>query len=258
MTYSSAVFKNDDDDLSKAQINKYQCLAELADIKPDDHVLEIGCGWGGFAKYVTSTIGAKVTGITISREQHAFAQRSIHEAGLADRADVRLVDYRELDGKFDKIVSIEMFEHMRNWHQLLERIHSWLAKEGCLFIHIFVHRELAYLFDGQGGVNWMAEHFFKEGMMPAESLLPLCNQHLITEQIWRVNGTHYAKTLRAWLEKIDENRRAAIAILTRDLDVKEAHIQWRRWRIFFMACEELFGFNGGNEWYVAHYRLIKR
>ena len=104
----------------------------------------------------------------------------------------------------------------------------------------------------------MAEHFFKEGMMPAESLLPLCNQHLITEQIWRVNGTHYAKTLRAWLQKIDKNRRAALAVLTRDLDIKEAYIQWRRWRIFFMACEELFGFNGGNEWYVAHYRLIKR
>ncbi|MEL0197157.1 MAG: cyclopropane-fatty-acyl-phospholipid synthase family protein, partial [Rhodobiaceae bacterium] len=109
MTYSSAVFDNDGDDLATAQTNKYRRLADLADIQPGDHVLEIGCGWGGFAKYVTSTIGAKVTGITISKEQHAFAQRSIHEAGLADRADVRLVDYRELDGKFDKIVSIEMF-----------------------------------------------------------------------------------------------------------------------------------------------------
>ena len=88
----------------------------------------------------------------------------------------------ETNQKYDRVVSVEMFEHMRNWHQLLERIHSWLTNEGCLFIHIFVHRELAYLFDGQGGVNWMAEHFFKEGMMPAESLLPLCNQHLITSR----------------------------------------------------------------------------
>ena len=256
LKYSSGYWTDGATTLAESEKRMLEITCERAQLQDGQQILELGCGWGSLSMWMAR----KYPNSTITAVSNSATQKTFIDAQQLPNLTVITADMNtfETDQKYDRVVSVEMFEHMRNWHQLLERIHRWLTKDGCLFIHIFVHRELAYLFDGQGGVNWMAEHFFKEGMMPAESLLPLCNQHLITEQIWRVNGTHYAKTLRAWLQKIDKNRRAALAVLTRDLDIKEAHIQWRRWRIFFMACEELFGFNGGNEWYVAHYRLINR
>ena len=256
LKYSSGYWADGATTLAESEKRMLEITCERAQLQDGQQILELGCGWGSLSMWMAR----KFPNSTITAVSNSATQKTFIDAQQLPNLTVITADMNtfETDQKYDRVVSVEMFEHMRNWHQLLKRIHRWLTKDGCLFIHIFVHRELAYLFDGQGGVNWMAEHFFKEGMMPAESLLPLCNQHLITEQIWRVNGTHYAKTLRAWLQKIDKNRRAALAVLTRDLDIKEAHIQWRRWRIFFMACEELFGFNGGNEWYVAHYRLIKR
>jgi cyclopropane-fatty-acyl-phospholipid synthase len=151
-----------------------------------------------------------------------------------------------------------MFEHMRNWGELLRRIRGWLRPDGKCFIHIFVHRELAYLFNEAGEVNWMAEHFFKEGLMPSEALLTLVNRDMVVKRHWRVNGRHYAKTLRAWLNRIDTNRSEALAVLSRNHGHEDARIQFGRWRIFFMACEELFDFKGGEEWYVTHYLLEKR
>jgi cyclopropane-fatty-acyl-phospholipid synthase len=151
-----------------------------------------------------------------------------------------------------------MFEHMRNWPELLRRINGWLNEEGRLFIHIFVHRELAYLFNDSGSVNWMAEHFFKEGMMPSEQLLFMLNGHMLVDRHWRINGRHYARTLRAWLDLIDRNPAGAVEILKETCSRESARRQVGRWRIFFMACEELFGFKEGEEWYVAHYLLKKR
>ena len=238
MTYSSAVFKNDDDDLSKAQINKYQCLAELADIKPDDHVLEIGCGWGGFAKYVTSTIGAKVTGITISREQHAFAQRSIHEAGLADRADVRLVDYRELDGKFDKIVSIEMFEAVGQayWETYFSAVSSLLKRGGRAAIQSITIDDAA--FDAyRRDPDFIQRYIFPGGMLPSlpvlQSPLQSAGLELVEEHGY---GLHYARTLAQWRERFNE---AWPELATGKFDARFK----RMWELYLAYCEG--GFRGG-------------
>ena len=238
MTYSSAVFKNDDDDLSKAQINKYQCLAELADIKPDDHVLEIGCGWGGFAKYVTSTIGAKVTGITISREQHAFARRSIHEAGLADRADVRLVDYRELDGKFDKIVSIEMFEAVGQayWETYFSAVSSLLKRGGRAAIQSITIDDAA--FDAyRRDPDFIQRYIFPGGMLPSlpvlQSPLQSAGLELVEEHGY---GLHYARTLAQWRERFNE---AWPKLATGKFDARFK----RMWELYLAYCEG--GFRGG-------------
>ena len=256
LKYSSGFWADDATTLAESEKQMLEITCERAQLEDGQQILELGCGWGSRSIWMARTYpNSTITAVSNSSTQKAFIDAQHLPNLTVITADMNTF---ETEQTFDRVVSVEMFEHMRNWHQLLERIHHWLNSDGRLFIHIFVHRELAYLFDGKGGVNWMSEHFFKEGMMPAESLLPICNQHLLTDQTWRVKGTHYAKTLRAWLQKIDQNRRQAITILTRDLGLKEAQIQWRRWRIFFMACEELFGFNGGNEWYVAHYRLIKR
>lgn len=238
MTYSSAVFKNDDDDLSKAQINKYQCLAELADIKPDDHVLEIGCGWGGFAKYVTSTIGAKVTGITISKEQHAFAQRSIHEAGLADRADVRLVDYRELDGKFDKIVSIEMFEAVGQayWETYFSAVSSLLKRGGRAAIQSITIDDAA--FDAyRRDPDFIQRYIFPGGMLPSlpvlQSPLQSAGLELVEEHGY---GLHYARTLAQWRERFNE---VWPELATGKFDARFK----RMWELYLAYCEG--GFRGG-------------
>ena len=238
MTYSSAVFKNDDDDLSKAQINKYQCLAELADIKPDDHVLEIGCGWGGFAKYVTSTIGAKVTGITISKEQHAFAQRSIHEAGLADRADVRLVDYRELDGKFDKIVSIEMFEAVGQayWETYFSAVSSLLERGGRAAIQSITIDDAA--FDAyRRDPDFIQRYIFPGGMLPSlpvlQSPLQSAGLELVEEHGY---GLHYARTLAQWRERFNE---VWPELATGKFDARFK----RMWELYLAYCEG--GFRGG-------------
>lgn len=256
LKYSSGFWQQPDTTLEESEKKMLEITCQRAQLTDGQQILELGCGWGSLSLWMARTYpNATITAVSNSATQKAYIDAQNMPNLTVITADMNTF---QPDGQFDRVVSIEMFEHMRNWHQLLQHIDSWLLPNGALFIHIFVHRELAYLFDGKGGVNWMSEHFFKEGMMPAEQLLPLCNQHLVTEKIWRVNGTHYARTLRAWLEKIDQNRKAAHTILERGLGKHNAQLQFGRWRIFFMACEELFGFNGGNEWYVGHYRLKKR
>ena len=238
MTYSSAVFKNDDDDLSQAQINKYQCLVELADIKPDDHVLEIGCGWGGFARYVTSSIGAKVTGITISKEQHDFAQKSIYEAGLADRADVRLVDYRELSGKYDKIVSIEMFEAVGQayWETYFSAVSDLLKRGGRAAIQSITIDHTA--FDAyRRDPDFIQRYIFPGGMLPS---LPVLQSPLQSAGLALVEqhgyGLHYAKTLAQWRERFNE---AWPELATGKFDARFK----RMWELYLAYCEG--GFRGG-------------
>ncbi len=238
MTYSSAVFKNDDDDLSQGQINKYQCLVELADIRPDDHVLEIGCGWGGFAKYVASTIGAKVTGITISKEQHAFARKSIDEAGLNDRADVRLADYRELDGKYDKVVSIEMFEAVGQayWPTYFGVVSNLLKKGGRAAIQAITIDDAAFE-AYRRDPDFIQRYIFPGGMLPSlpvlQSPLRLAGLELLEE---RGYGLHYARTLAQWRERFNA---AWPDLATGQFDARFK----RMWELYLAYCEG--GFRGG-------------
>jgi len=158
---------------------------------------------------------------------------------------------------YDRIVSVEMFEHMRNYPELFRRISNWLEPDGRFFMHIFCHRTTPYEYIDKGPSDWMSRHFFSGGIMPSADLPMRIGGDLAVEKHWQWNGDHYAKTLRAWLDKMDARKGAVMPILEETYGKDQAE-RWRmRWRIFFMACEELFAYNGGREWYVSHY-LLKR
>ncbi len=256
LKYSSGYWPVADTTLAESEEYMLELTCKRAGLVDGMDILELGCGWGSLSLWMAEHYpNSKITAVSNSRTQKKF----IDARGFAN-LEVITLDMNDFNiaRRFDRVVSVEMFEHMRNWPELLRRINGWLKLDGKLFIHIFVHRELAYLFNDAGEVNWMSEHFFKEGMMPSESLMTLTNQDMVTERHWRINGKHYARTLRAWLDRIDQNAEDVIAILERHHGSEEARLQFGRWRIFFMACEELFGFKEGEEWYVAHYLLKKR
>ncbi len=160
--------------------------------------------------------------------------------------------------RFDRVMSIEMFEHMRNWPLLLARIASWLRDDGKLFLHVFTHRTFAYTFDETMEDNWMGQHFFTAGLMPSDDLIFEFQDHLRVEAHWRISGTHYQKTAEAWLSRLDANRREIQPILAATYGADRALLWLQRWRIFFMACAELWGYSGGTEWMVSHYRLRRK
>ena len=238
MTYSSAVFDSDDDDLTKAQLNKYKRLAELADIQPGDRVLEIGCGWGGFAKYVTSEIGASVTGITISKEQFAYANNVIHEAGLEDKVDLRLMDYRDLQGHFDKIVSIEMFEAVGKdyWPTYFEIMSKVLKKGGRAVIQSITIDHAAY-HSYENQPDFIQRYIFPGGMLPSLPMLekPLAEAglHLVSEHGY---ASHYARTLDQWRQRFN-------AAWPQFAEPQFDHRFKRMWELYLAYCEG--GFRAG-------------
>ena len=256
LKYSSGYWPNPKTTLSESEEIMLALTCNRAGLRDGMDILELGCGWGSLSLWMAKNYpNSKITAVSNSSTQ----KKHIEARGFGN-LEVVTADMNDFNTtqKFDRVVSVEMFEHMRNWKELLRRINGWLKDDGKLFVHIFVHRELAYLFNDSGKVNWMAEHFFKEGMMPSDSLLTMIDEDLVVDRQWKVNGTHYARTLRAWLDRIDSNAADAKYILEREYGKEQAKIQFGRWRIFFMACEELFGFKEGEEWYVAHYLLGKR
>jgi cyclopropane-fatty-acyl-phospholipid synthase len=160
--------------------------------------------------------------------------------------------------QFDRVVSVEMFEHVRNYEQLMDRIAGWLDVGGKLAVHIFCHRSAAYPFETEGKDDWMGRHFFTGGIMPSHDLLLHFQRDLVLENRWAVSGTHYARTLEDWLVKCDQRRGELLPIFQADLGPVEGKLQFQRWRMFFMACAELFAYRGGNEWFVAHYLFAKK
>ena len=238
MTYSSAVFDNDNDDLATAQTNKYRRLADLADIQPGDHVLEIGCGWGGFARYAIEDRGARVTGITISREQHDFAKQRLAEAGLAGRGDVRLIDYRDLDGKFDKIVSIEMFEAVGEayWQTYFNAVASRLKSGGRAALQAITIEDDAFE-EYRREPDFIQRYIFPGGMLPS---MPKLEQPVAKAGLKLVDergfGQDYARTLAEWRERFQQ----AWPQLSKDrFDTRFK----RMWELYLSYCEG--GFRAG-------------
>jgi cyclopropane-fatty-acyl-phospholipid synthase len=248
--------------LAQAEEDTLSLMASRAGLADGMRILELGCGWGSFSLRAAEHYPAsRIYAVSNSKDQGDFIRKRASDKGLKN-IQALTVDMNQFAppdgaGPFDRVVSVEMFEHMRNWQELLGRIAGWLTDDGRFFMHIFVHRELAYLFR-EGPDEWMTRHFFAGGMMPSDSLLLHLQSDLVVRDHWRMSGRHYARTLNSWLALLDSRRGKALEILARVHSQDGAKTQLNRWRIFLMACAELFDLKGGSEWLVAHYLLSKR
>lgn len=262
LKYSCAYWDGDQafdaDNLDAAELAMLERYAERARLANGQRILELGCGWGSMTLFMAERFpGARITAISNSASQREFIMGQAAARGL-NNVDVKTVDINDFSTglQFDRIVSIEMFEHVRNHGRLFERLAEWLLPDGELFVHIFCHRDQAYTFEDEGAGDWMARYFFTGGIMPSADLLPQVAGSLKLDEQWWLNGVHYEKTSEAWLARMDREADKVLAVFAPTYGT-EAERFFIYWRIFFMACAELFGYRGGEEWGVAHYRFKK-
>jgi cyclopropane-fatty-acyl-phospholipid synthase len=257
LKYSCCWWDETTPDLDAAEEASLALTAAHANLHDGLDILDLGCGWGSLSLWMAERYPrSRIVGVSNSHSQRRFIEARARERGLANLSIVTAdMNAFAIDRRFDRVVSVEMFEHMRNYHALLQRVAAWLRPGGQLFVHVFCHRELAYLFQEQGAGNWMGRHFFSGGLMPSADLLPSVESPFVLDEAWQWDGRHYARTARAWLDHLDERRSATLAVLGQAYGDGEARRWLGRWRIFLMACEELFGYADGAEWGVAHYRF---
>ena len=256
MKYSACHWPPGVGDLAAAETSMLELTAARAGVEDGMRILDLGCGWGAFALWAARRYpSSRLVALSNSAAQGGFIDARARELGL-DNVTARTADVNDWApaGPFDRVVSVEMFEHMRNYQLLLDRIAGWLAPEGRLFVHVFCHRTLMYRFESTGRDDWMGRLFFAEGLMPARDTLAEFEGRLRIERQWMLDGRHYRDTIRAWLRNLDADPAAAAEALA-DPGGDGADVLLQRWRIFFMASEELFGFAGGTEWQVGHYLL---
>jgi cyclopropane-fatty-acyl-phospholipid synthase len=257
LKYSSCLWPPEATTLAAAEQAALAETCEHAGLGDGARILELGCGWGSLTLWMAEHYPAsRIAAVSNSALQRDFILARAEQQGLqnveiitADMNDFTIAD------RFDRILSVEMFEHMRNWRELLRRIHGWLAPGGKLFVHYFCHREQPYAFAAKSESDWMSRHFFTGVIMPSEALIRDVRGPLEPGNRWRWNGTHYARSAEAWLANLERNHDAALAALNNGKT--DAAIQLQRWRIFFMACAELFAYNNGNEWGVVHHLMTK-
>ena len=237
-----------------------QQTVERAQLQDGHTVLELGCGWGSLSLYMARQFpNSRITAVSNSHSQREFIEARARERGITNlriiTSDIANFDTPE---RFDRVVSVEMFEHVRNHRELFHRIAGWLHDGGQLFAHIFCHRSTTYLFETEGATNWMGRHFFTGGMMPSAQWLARFQEELKLVESREVNGRHYQKTCEAWLVQLDKHRAAIDRLFAAQFPPAEARRQVQRWRMFYLSCAELFGFRDGNEWFVIHQRFEKR
>lgn len=242
-------------DLDAAEEAALAATCERAGIADGQHVLELGCGWGSLTLWMAERYPrCKITAVSNSHSQRAFIESEATRRGLANlQVLTRDMNDFETPERFDRVVSVEMCEHMRNWPELFARIRGWLKPGGQFFMHVFVHRSTPYAFVPRDASDWMSEHFFSGGMMPSDDLALRFQDDLRLLRRWRWDGRHYEKTSNAWLSNMDAQRNSIMPILEETYGKAQAPIWWMRWRIFFMSCAELFGYDGGQQWWVSHY-----
>ncbi|TBR12305.1 MAG: class I SAM-dependent methyltransferase [Lysobacter sp.] len=258
LKYSGCYYQTGGETLAQAEMAMLELYGQRAQLADGQHILELGCGWGSLTLWMAERFpNARITAVSNSAPQRKHIERACRERGLSNvRVITQDVNHLVLEAAaFDRCVSIEMFEHMRNYQTLLARIASWLRPGGKLFVHIFAHRTCMYPFETAGDDNWMGRHFFTGGLMPASDTLLWFQRDLALEQRWHVDGTHYARTADHWLANQDQRRDEVMDILRGAYGRDSAKLWFNRWRIFWMSCAELFGYDGGREWLVAHYRF---
>lgn len=257
--YSSAWYETGRETLAEAEIAMLKITCERAKLKDGDSILELGCGWGSLSLWMAEQYpNSKIVAVSNSRTQKAFIDAEAARLSLPN-LEIRTADMVHFDPgqQFDRVVSVEMLEHMRNYAELLRRISTWLNPAGTLFVHIFTHRKYAYPFETGEQNDWMAQHFFSGGQMPSDTLLTEFQDHLRHLETWRINGRHYAQTCEDWLRNMDANE-ANIRPLFAKCYGKDEETKWIvRWRVFFLACAELFAYEQGSEWGVCHYLFQK-
>ena len=259
LKYSSGYWPQGTSTLDDSEVEMLKLTSKRAALSDGQEVLELGCGWGSLTFHMALTYpNSKITAVSNSNDQRQFIEKKCAELKIKN-IKVITADMNDFSSEktFDRVVSIEMFEHMRNYDELLKRVSEWLKKDGKLFVHIFSHKEIAYPFEDKGEGDWMAREFFSGGQMPSHKLLTCFSSRMKIEKDWRVEGTHYEKTSLAWLNKMDENKKEVLKLFEKTYGKNEASTWFQRWRIFFMSCEVLFGFNKGSEWGVSHYLFEK-
>lgn len=261
LKYSSCFYKTGDETLDEAEVAMLGIYSERAELKDGQHILELGCGWGSLTLWMAEKYpNANITAVSNSATQRLHIEAVCRERGWQHVKVITCdVNTLELDAnQFDRVVSVEMFEHMRNYQTLLNRISNWMKPEAKLFVHIFCHRYVMYPFETDGDDNWMGKYFFTGGIMPSADTLLHFQQDMSIQQRWLLSGEHYEKTSNHWLANQDANREEIMQIMKSTYGEKDAKRWFNRWRMFWLSCAELFGLEDGNEWLVAHYLFCKR
>ncbi|SAL76201.1 cyclopropane-fatty-acyl-phospholipid synthase [Caballeronia peredens] len=262
LKYSCGFYPRGDETLAQAELAMLELYAERAQLADGQRILDLGCGWGSLALWMAARYPrAQVVALSNSHGQRAFIEARARERGLHNlrvvTGDIVGFDFPRGDAAFDRILSIEMFEHMKNYGLLLAKLARWLADDGRLFVHLFAHRTLAYHFTSRDGSDWMSRYFFTGGTMPSAPLLLHFQDDLRVSRQWWLEGSHYARTANQWLASLDAARDRIMPML-RDVYGDASAIWFQRWRMFYMAVAELFGYARGGEWGVAHFLFEKR
>jgi cyclopropane-fatty-acyl-phospholipid synthase len=260
LKYSSGYWKDGVTDIDTSERDMLELTCERAELKDGQTVLELGCGWGSLSLFMAAKYPkSKFIVVSNSRTQKIYIDEQARNRNITN-LEVRTIDINnfQIEVQFDRVVSVEMFEHMRNYEKLMKKVSDVLKPGGKLFVHIFTHKEYSYKFEVKDESDWMSKYFFTGGIMPSDHLLLYFNDNMSIEKHWHVSGMHYSKTSEAWLQNMDKYKAEIIPLFKKTYGEKEAFKWWVYWRIFYMACAELWGYNNGEEWIVSHYLFAKK
>ena len=260
LKYSCSYYPNGDESLDEAEEKMLNLYFERADLQDGQDILELGCGWGSLTLAMARRLPkATIIGISNSSSQKQWILHQAEKENLQN-IEIITVDMNDLhlQQQFDRVISIEMFEHMKNYQKLLHNISQWMKAGAFLFIHIFSHKSLCYHYESKGEEDWMAKNFFSGGTMPSHDLLLYFQEHVTLINQWQLDGTHYGKTSRDWGAKIHQHKEEILRLFSQNQSPQEALKQWVYWKTFYLSCEEFFNYRNGTEWGVSHYLFEKK